>query len=294
MNVKGNDIVLRLDGQVLAAAKSCEINASCDLIEIINPFNPDSAEYKAFMSGRKEWSITSNHLLVNQAKSLVSIMAKGTSHNGLNAGQAAFVRIGPNTRSFNERGFHVVKFSVNGSNVFIMSANRYDTYNDPLDITYMIYELDELSSNEMVAIVTYDAVKLTTDLQNAIVNRLNINRSFVPLINTGYRTSFSAIGGPGYTAGAATYNTNPGSSVITRLEMVDTYAQISRMPTSFTDALQYVGKTFAVQFGIDGYPHSFYQGQVICTQFRVTGSKNALAQGSFQFRGTGAITPVYE
>lgn len=292
MNVKGNDIVLRFDGQVLAAAKSCEINASCDLIEIINPFNPDSAEYKAFMSGRKEWSITSNHLLVNQAKSLVSIMAKGTSHNGLNAGQAAFVRIGPNTRSFNERGFHVVKFSANGSS--LISSNKYDTYNDPLDITYMIDELNELSSNEMVAIVTYDAVKLTTDVQNAIVDRLNINRSFVPLINTGYRTSFAAIGGPGYKAGAATYNTNPGSSVITRLEMVDTYAQISRMPTSFTDALQYVGKTFSVQFGIDGYPHSFYQGQVICTQFRVTGSKNALAQGSFQFRGTGAITPVYE
>lgn len=292
MNLKGNDIVLRLDGQVLAAAKSCEINASCDLIEIINPFNPDSAEYKAFMAGRKEWSITSNHLLVNQAKSLVSIMALGTSHNGLNAGQAAIVRIGHNTRSFNERGFHVVKFSANGST--FISSNKYDTYNNPLDIIYMIDELNELSSNEMVAIVTYDAVKLTTDVQNAIVDRLNINRSFVPLINTGYRTSFAAIGGPGYSAGAATYNVIPGSSVYARLEMVDTYAQISRMPTSFTDALQYVGKTFSVQFGIDGYPHSFYQGQVICTQFRVTGSKNSLAQGSFQFRGTGAITPVYE
>ena len=294
MNVKGNDIVLRLDGQVLAAAKSCEINASCDLIEIINPFNPDSAEYRSFMAGRKEWFITSNHLLVNQAKSLVSIMAKGTSHNGLNAGDAATVRIGQIVRTFNQRGLHVLKFSVNGSNFNVMSANIYDTYTNDVDIDNMIDELNNLSATEMVAIVSYDAFKLTTALQNIIVSKLNIDRVFVPLVNTGYRTSFAAIGGPGYTAGAATYNTNPGGSVITRLEMVDTYAQISRMPTSFTDALQYVGKTFSVQFGIDGYSHSFYQGHVICIQFRVTGSKNTLAQGSFQFRGTGAITPVYE
>ena len=57
-----NLIVQTASGGLLAAAKSCEIETEADVNEVSST---SSSNFKKFMAGRKEWSISTNHLLSN-------------------------------------------------------------------------------------------------------------------------------------------------------------------------------------------------------------------------------------
>lgn len=45
---------------VVAEAKSCEIDVACDAIEISSP---TSGQWREFLAGRKEWSVSLSHLV---------------------------------------------------------------------------------------------------------------------------------------------------------------------------------------------------------------------------------------
>lgn len=45
---------------VVAGAKSCEIDVACDAIEISSP---TSGQWREFLAGRKEWSVSLSHLV---------------------------------------------------------------------------------------------------------------------------------------------------------------------------------------------------------------------------------------
>lgn len=61
MVIHGRNLIISAGGTALAASKSCTISLKADLLEISTPM---SGDYKGFMAGRKEWTISTSHLLV--------------------------------------------------------------------------------------------------------------------------------------------------------------------------------------------------------------------------------------
>lgn len=61
MKIKGNDIIVYEGGVAMAASRSCDIQASCDLREISSPL---SGEYRDYVPGRKTWMVTVNKFVV--------------------------------------------------------------------------------------------------------------------------------------------------------------------------------------------------------------------------------------
>lgn len=74
--INGNDIFVTLNGTIIAGTKSNEIQTECDIIEITNP---NSGEWRQFMTGRKEWSVQTTYLItaVTNIRQLLNI---GTSY----------------------------------------------------------------------------------------------------------------------------------------------------------------------------------------------------------------------
>jgi predicted secreted protein len=60
MAINGNNILIMVDGAAIAGTKSNEMQVGAEMIEIASPTNGD---WSAFISGRKEWSVTSNWLV---------------------------------------------------------------------------------------------------------------------------------------------------------------------------------------------------------------------------------------
>ena len=59
--VHGNNILILKDGTAIAGTRSHSIQADGETIEISSP---NSAQWKEFIAGRKEWSVTVNYLVV--------------------------------------------------------------------------------------------------------------------------------------------------------------------------------------------------------------------------------------
>lgn len=65
MAVNGNNIYISsgtTTTSIIATTRSNELSASCETLEICNP---DSSEWKKFLTGRKEWGFTVNWLIGN-------------------------------------------------------------------------------------------------------------------------------------------------------------------------------------------------------------------------------------
>ena len=60
--IKGNDLILSLDGVAIAAAKSCDIKIDTDAQEVANA---TSGQWRKYMLGRSGWNITSGGLLTS-------------------------------------------------------------------------------------------------------------------------------------------------------------------------------------------------------------------------------------
>lgn len=60
--LKGKNLLVYADGQVVAAAKSCRIIHDREMIEVSNPTDIHNKSYRA---GRNEWTISVNTLLMS-------------------------------------------------------------------------------------------------------------------------------------------------------------------------------------------------------------------------------------
>lgn len=64
----GNDVIIYVDGTAFAAAKSCEIDVSAEMIEVASP---DNGAYRKYISGRKTWKVSVNCLVTKTLTSTV-------------------------------------------------------------------------------------------------------------------------------------------------------------------------------------------------------------------------------
>lgn len=86
MAVNGNNILIYLNGSVVAGTRSDEVQTDCGLIEISNPSN---GAWQTFLAGRKSWSLNIawlvtqlsdiNRLLLVGSTVTVRILGRGES-----------------------------------------------------------------------------------------------------------------------------------------------------------------------------------------------------------------------
>ena len=60
----GNNILVYLNGTAIAGTKSNEIQTECDMIEVTNQ---NSAQWRQYLAGRKNWSVSTGFLVLAAA-----------------------------------------------------------------------------------------------------------------------------------------------------------------------------------------------------------------------------------
>jgi len=95
--IKGQDLLISLNGTVIAAAKSCDIEVDCDLPEVSSP---NSSEYRSFRAGRKSWRVSVNHLIPTTGLAVLNVKNVGTSYT-----LKAYVRDNPSVDSIEGTAF---------------------------------------------------------------------------------------------------------------------------------------------------------------------------------------------
>lgn len=78
MAINGNRIYISIGSSTtpIAGTRSNKIQVGCDTIEIASP---DTGTWKQFISGRKEWGVTVNFLLLQDTNSL-SLLYPGNTY----------------------------------------------------------------------------------------------------------------------------------------------------------------------------------------------------------------------
>lgn len=62
MIIHGKDIIIKADGEVIAAATSCELDISADIIKTASPTD---GQWQHGIAGRKSWRATCSHLVTD-------------------------------------------------------------------------------------------------------------------------------------------------------------------------------------------------------------------------------------
>ena len=71
----GNNLIISYAGTVIAAAKSCEIDHSCEALERAAT---EYGNYRAYTEGRHTWKVTTNHLVKDAATMLMQVGDEST------------------------------------------------------------------------------------------------------------------------------------------------------------------------------------------------------------------------
>ena len=72
----GNNILVFLNGTAIAGTKTNEIQTDCEMLEITNM---SSADWRQFMAGRKQWTVSTNFLVMASAD-VTKLLNIGTTY----------------------------------------------------------------------------------------------------------------------------------------------------------------------------------------------------------------------
>lgn len=76
--VHGRTIYIALDGTKIAAMKTCKLSTGCDTIEIASN---SSGPWRAFLAGRKEWSMACSWLVLSTSAMKTNALRVGTTYS---------------------------------------------------------------------------------------------------------------------------------------------------------------------------------------------------------------------
>ena len=60
MILQGKNLIVKANGEVIAAAKSCTLNIDCEIIKVSSP---TGGQWEHIIAGMKSWSVNTTHLL---------------------------------------------------------------------------------------------------------------------------------------------------------------------------------------------------------------------------------------
>ena len=95
MAILGKSIIVKIGSTAIAAAKSCSISTSCDLIETSSPTQnvTSTGTWRMFLTGRKEWEVSCDYLVTAvedllQVGQAVTLTIQGQTSGDSVSGQA--------------------------------------------------------------------------------------------------------------------------------------------------------------------------------------------------------------
>lgn len=283
MVLHGRDLIISAGGKVLAGSKSCEINVQCDDIEVASA---SSGSWREFMADRKEWSLSTSQLLVYETVPTDIIEAVGTSNNGAGSGQPSYCKVNGSYYAGGTRGLQLRIFEYDEGRWTSQVATTYDTYANSSLCNDMADEIDNAIAGAVVVITSFDAYAITSTLAAKISTKLGIPVARIPVL-TAARQSFVCIGVVGHN-GITFTNIVPGSQAHARLLLDQQHMPITQTPVK--DTLLSIGSTYTLQMQVDGFAVDRLSGQALCKQSRATATQGSLMSGSFQFKGSGALS----
>ena len=274
MIYKGRNVIVSAGDSVLAGSKSCSLDVKCDTIPISSPTD---GQWENAIAGRKSWSMTTNHLVINYRDYEKVIEAYAGRHTGAGSAPSGVKVNGVSKGSNYGRGLNIIQPLTSDT------VTTYDTYGTPSLCGDIVTMLGNLSNGTVVAIVSYDAYNMTDALITAIGTTFGIDAS-----NLSKGTSGGSVVIIGEKGG--------GGIARSSLQTSGTHAQLYLLnnhvltTTPMKDMVLRVGQTYKLRMQVDGYPSDYVQGQAICETAKVQATLGNLVTGSFSWRGIGSLT----
>jgi hypothetical protein len=282
----GRNLMLSVDGVVIAGAKSCTLDVDISTVKVSSPTD---ADWEHIKSRIKKWSVSTEHLLKSNAVPAHMVRAFGSSNNGSSSiGPASWVEVDGTMYDGGTRGFQLRTFEWNPDTgrFGVKVRHSFDTYGSSEAISNMIDDLNNyIDTGDIVVITSYDACAMTTELAAAIETALGIDAGTIPTF-TATRASFVAVG-VYQSNGIVFCNEDAGSTVRATLFLDGARNIITGSPMK--NGVDMVGKTCKLRMNMEGFAEDTLTGEAIITSFKTSGTVGSLMSGKFTFKGSGPL-----
>lgn len=285
MILQGKNLIISANGSVIAAAKSCTLNVDCEKIKVSSPTD---GQWEHIIAGMKSWSLSTNHLLESVSGYAYKVTAFAQASDGITTPRASFIRGNNGILQTTSRGITAFTISPDGG---VSLYNTFDTYSSQTAVNELVSFISNISTVDMCALVSYDAIGMTDNLKAAIANKFHVDMSQVP--NGNYRCALIVIGNKediNDTPGIVMFkkdNDGFGGSVHAELLFDNNYRPITATPLK--NCVARVGQLFTISVQVDGFGSDRLSGTALCNTFQVTATRGNLMQGSFKFAGSGPL-----
>lgn len=281
----GRNLILSVDGVVIAGAKSCTLDVDVSTVKVSSPTDADWEHIKARI---KKWSVSTEHLLKSNALPAHMVRAFSSSHNGTTVGESSYCTIDGIRYTGGTRGLQlrIFEWDNDGNRWSSKSVATYDTYGSVQAIADMAADLeDDADAGDLIIITSYDAFTMTQALATAIETALGLSTGSVP-VPTEIRSSFAAIG-KYHDKGISFCNTQEGSTSHATLYINGSLDVITDSPMK--NGVNMVGKSCTLRMNVEGFAEDTLTGEAIITSFKTSGTVGSLMSGKFSFKGDGPL-----
>lgn len=280
MILHGRNLIIKADGEALAASKSCTIDIQSDDIEVSSPL---TGIWKTYIAGRRSWKVSASGLVTVPVDNHVGVVSAAR-------GAFGYASVNGQREYGDAPGFHVVVYLIEADEMPVEHVYTYDmTQPDgSLDqgVTSVLTEYPP--SQFPIAIFTDANADLSyghdIDVWATIKQAFGIE--FVTPASTAV-TSFALFSTP---EDGATFKVSAqGLEVGVQRDLYE--GRAVKSASTLKAMAQRVGQMFTLSTvvrGTNGEDEAF-SGQALCKRFHVAGAVGNLIQGSFEFQGSGAL-----
>lgn len=284
MTINGKNLIISVNGQALAASKSCSISISGSTLQISSPLD---GLWEHSIPGRKSWSVKTNHLLYTPVvpDGTIKAVSWGFTNSGSRSPSYVVDGTGRTIRTV-ARGISAIRIKPTAPYAFLDDQfTTWDTYTNP-DAAPIVAYMDA-NTDCIIAVVCSDAFALTADMVAAFAAK-NVT---LPVLPNG-RHALSIICGNVISRGTYRLADNDAAAdPVAGVATADLYLRsgnvVSQTPLKNSAAL--VNSLLTLSIEVNGLPMDRLEGQAICKKYEVSGAVASLVQGSFDFEGTGPL-----
>lgn len=280
--------MISVDGSVLAASKSCNVDVDVDTIKVSSPTD---GSWEHSIAGRKSWKVTTNHLLMtNQPiESMVEgvAVANPGAYSGYYYGNG-YVKVG------NSKTVYIILRGLTIVYPFITrTPDNFDTYGDDETaaeqaMSNMVSTLDALESGTIMAIVSQDAYGINATLKAKLESVFNMSLTNIVRVGKN-RDALVIIGSKGvFGTAECKHAVNTVGQTVHAKQYFSSGNTL--MGTPVKDMITRVGQTVTMRMQVDGLANDHLIGTAICKSAKITATKSNLLQGSFVWEGSGPLT----
>ena len=301
MILHGKDLIVSIDGNANMASKSCTLNVSA---KSMVKTSPTSGDWEEVLSGKKSWSLTTNHLVKEATAQTFDPEGRASNFYFSNSRENGWTARGEKEGYFPPLNFDAIGIDegINLLEVFPDAAIRKTTTFTKDGMYDNIKLEDYLRGTASIDGSTIDTESMIVIMP---IGEYVLNPDICNVLEVTYHVSLPCIEfGNSPIIGTKTYDTAPIIIVGGRTGVLDYgYTQLNSISNELNFSLyddKQVPKTDGIPGAIDMVGEkvnirmtddngSIWIGQAVVMQFKVTGTKGNLMAGSFSFKGNGVL-----